>query len=268
MKHNAQFETLKENFQRGTNAHAYLFFGGFGEERMDAARACAERMTGAGMEGINPDVLILARQEGEDTISIAQAREIQRFFSFKPYFGKGRMVIVDGIERMDEAAASALLKTLEEPPRSGALILLSDRPETILPTILSRVQRVRFFGTKEGIDKNNEMVYTLLGLMRAETAERLSMAERISKDERVDVEEILFRWTSFFRDLSYCALGAGEDIVAHSFCLPDMKKALKEKQYTPAQIGEILSELVRMSHALHVAHMNRRLVLEYVTLLL
>jgi len=268
MVKNQQLEALIEHFQERTHGHAYLLFGGTIEERADAARVCAEFLTGGTMDSRNPDAVMVRPEKDKDQISIAQVRELEHFFSLKPYFGKGRIAILNGADRMDEAAQSALLKTLEEPPAEGALILLADRPGLLLPTVLSRVQQVRLSGTHEGIDKNNDMVYTLLGLIQAHTAERLSIIERIAKDDETDTQDVLFVWISFFRDLSHLSLGMGEDTIKHSFCLPEMRKTLKERQYTPSRIGEILSEFLRTSFALHATHMNKRLTLEYLSLLI
>jgi DNA polymerase-3 subunit delta' len=76
-------------------------------------------------------------------IAIDQIREMQHTVSLKPYEGDHRLIIIDGAEHMSEEAANSLLKTLEEPPPSTTLILLAVDEGSLLPTILSRCQRLR-----------------------------------------------------------------------------------------------------------------------------
>lgn len=77
-------------------------------------------------------------------VTVAQIRDIQSEANFRPYEGKARFFIVDNADRMNEAAANALLKTLEEPPATSHLILLTSRPNSMLQTIRSRCQIIRF----------------------------------------------------------------------------------------------------------------------------
>jgi len=65
--------------------------------------------------------------------------------SLKPYYCSFKVVLVDEAEKMNQEAQSCFLKTLEEPKGNTLLILISERPETIMPTILSRCQTIKFF---------------------------------------------------------------------------------------------------------------------------
>lgn len=60
------------------------------------------------------------------------------------YGARRRFVIVDPAEAMQEPAANALLKTLEEPPPGTGFVVITHNPRALLPTILSRCQRIRF----------------------------------------------------------------------------------------------------------------------------
>lgn len=77
-------------------------------------------------------------------ITVQQARELERETNFRPFEGAARVFLVEGADRMNEAASNALLKTLEEVPTASHLILLSSRPASLLRTIRSRCQVVRF----------------------------------------------------------------------------------------------------------------------------
>lgn len=70
------------------------------------------------------------------------AANIIRYIGLKPYEAPYKMVIVWHCEKMNGSAASELLKTLEEPTGNAVIIMLTDRTEKILPTILSRTQQV------------------------------------------------------------------------------------------------------------------------------
>lgn len=88
------------------------------------------------------------------SISIEKIREIRRASAFKSLEGKGRVVILVDAERMTIEAANALLKILEEPPDKTYLVLISSKPNLLLPTILSRCQVINFEPlTAEAIEK-------------------------------------------------------------------------------------------------------------------
>lgn len=67
-----------------------------------------------------------------------------RIVPFQPVEAPQRVVIIDGAHDLNDAAANALLKTLEEPPARTRFILISSQPSNLLVTIRSRCQRVAF----------------------------------------------------------------------------------------------------------------------------
>jgi len=90
----------------------------------------------------HPDVALVRREAS--VINIYQARVIERESNFRPQEGRARVFIIEEADRMNVAAANALLKTLEEAPPTTHLILLTVRPAGLLPTIRSRCQIIRF----------------------------------------------------------------------------------------------------------------------------
>ena len=74
---------------------------------------------------------------GVDTI-----RELIGQLSVSPQLGRAKVAILPQAQRMTESAANALLKTLEEPPGAAYLFLLTDQPNALLPTIVSRCRRL------------------------------------------------------------------------------------------------------------------------------
>jgi len=78
------------------------------------------------------------RKKLRSEIVVDDTRAIASFLRLTPAEGSWRVVVVDGADLMNRNAANALLKILEEPPKRAALLLVSDNPGRLLPTIRSR----------------------------------------------------------------------------------------------------------------------------------
>ena len=98
--------------------------------------------------GAHPGLLVLKRGLHPETgklmtvLSVGEIRKLGNFFGLTSGAGGWRVAIVDTADDMNEAAANALLKLLEEPPRRCMLLLLAHAPARLLPTIRSRCQRL------------------------------------------------------------------------------------------------------------------------------
>ena len=77
-------------------------------------------------------------------IKIGQTRELAEEVYYRPREGRQRFFVLDEADRLRDEAANSLLKTLEEPPPTSTLILLTSRPNSLLQTIRSRAQRINF----------------------------------------------------------------------------------------------------------------------------
>ena len=105
---------------------------GYGDS-CDMCRSCQQMESGN-----QPDVKWLTHEKPM-TISVDDIRkQINADMAIKPYSSKYKIYIVDEAEKMNEQAQNALLKTIEEPPEYGILMLLTNNIEAMLPTILSR----------------------------------------------------------------------------------------------------------------------------------
>lgn len=156
---------LSAGLLTGRLAHAYLLVGpphvGKMTLAVNIAQAvnCPERDSGAPCgecsqcqriaRGVHPDVQVIGVGRGEDDgparrdIRIDQVREIEGFLNLSAYEGAGKVVIIDGAELMNAAAANALLKTLEEPPAGTVLLLLTANEDALLATIRSRCRALQ-----------------------------------------------------------------------------------------------------------------------------
>src|SRR5947209_7303678 len=77
-------------------------------------------------------------------ILVDAIRDLERECNFRPVEGSARVFIVEDADSLNDAASNALLKTLEEAPPTSHLILVASRPASLLPTIRSRCQVIRF----------------------------------------------------------------------------------------------------------------------------
>lgn len=83
-------------------------------------------------------------------ITVDEVRRLNGFFGLSAAGGGHRVVIVDSADEMNTAAANALLKVLEEPPKNAIVFLVSHRPARLLPTIRSRCRELSFGRLKPG----------------------------------------------------------------------------------------------------------------------
>lgn len=113
-------------------------------EPLDACGAC--RPCRLILAGTHPDVLTVVPDPDRATpvITSAQAREVLNALQLQRHSAQRRVVIMDPADVLTEEAGNALLKTLEEPPPGTQFILITSRPASLLQTVRSRSQRVRF----------------------------------------------------------------------------------------------------------------------------
>src|SRR5256714_6078681 len=126
-------------------AHAYLFHGPAGVGKRKAALAFAAELIGevARVErGAHPDVYVL--EPLGDQIRIDAVRELRRDLHMRPFEADRRVYLVLGAHLMNEEAADALLKDLEEPPSYAVIVLVADALGPLPDTIRSRCQHVSF----------------------------------------------------------------------------------------------------------------------------
>lgn len=155
--HELQTELLQRAVLSGNVSHAYLFHGPEGVGKKLAARTLAqalncERRDGDScgqcrscrniQKGTHPDVLFLQPEEGY--IRIEEIRAVQKMLGYRAFEGGWKIAIMEGCDEMSTGAANSFLKTLEEPPDRTTIILICSNYNSLLPTIFSRCQRIRF----------------------------------------------------------------------------------------------------------------------------
>jgi DNA polymerase-3 subunit delta' len=131
----------------------------------------------------HPDVgLVVAPKR---VLRVEQMRQIEKEANFRPFEGKARVFLIDDADKLNDNSANALLKVLEEPPKTSHLILITARPAMLLPTILSRCQMIRFSPlTPEEIESHllkNKLVDAKTARLRSRAAGG-SMGRALSGD--------------------------------------------------------------------------------------
>ncbi|HET8953590.1 MAG TPA: hypothetical protein VFN44_23915, partial [Solirubrobacteraceae bacterium] len=136
-------------------AHAYLLHGPAGTGKRDAARAFAAELLSRGaadpdnararvQHGSHPDLTWVAPSGAHEMLRRDVDEAVVGAAGHTPFEARFRVFVLERADTMNDEAANSLLKTLEEPPSYVVLLLLTDRPSQVLPTIASRCQGVRF----------------------------------------------------------------------------------------------------------------------------
>jgi len=187
---------------------SYIFAGAGESEKEEAAYYFVSKIAGKFGDGEfsermkaknHPDIVIIEpeieEKKGktrEKEISISQVREALERLKFFPYELKTKFCVIKRAQKMNDEAANALLKSLEEPSANAIFILLADNVESLLPTIASRCATLRFAQTNlpEWNEENREQ---LKNIFRQEIFEKFAYIENISKNKN-EMITILKDW--------------------------------------------------------------------------
>jgi len=169
-------------------AHAYLFHGPRGVGKRRAALAFAGALLGDPdrvRRGVHPDLYVL--EPLGDQIRIDPIRDLRRDLHMRPFEAARRIYVVLGAHLLNEDAADALLKDLEEPPPYAVIVLVADELGLLPPTIRSRCQHVPFRRLSQRAIKAHLSVRGVEGerldALARVAAGRLDRAERLLDPE-------------------------------------------------------------------------------------
>lgn len=147
-------EQLRRSAASGRSSHAYLFLGGAGAGKRLIANTFAKALQCEGEKrpcdsckschafnhGNHPDVTYFQPLKNGKTYTIEDVREqLLETVDLKPFQYEKKIYIIEKADTLNIQSQNALLKTLEEPPAHAVFLLLAERAEAFLPTILSRV---------------------------------------------------------------------------------------------------------------------------------
>ena len=179
-------------------AHAYLFHGPAGVGKRAAAFAFTAELLGDAPRverKIHPDLYLL--EPVGDQIRIDDIRSLRRDLHMRPFEAERRVYLLFSAETMNEDAADALLKDLEEPPPYVVVVLVADEIGPLPETIRSRCQLVPFRRLSEravraaidarapGLSPNEVTALARVAAGRIDRAERLLDAEAVGRRQRL-----------------------------------------------------------------------------------
>lgn len=149
--------TLKNAIQKDRLAHAYLFAGPRGVGKTSTARILAKALNCKDGPTVKPcqkcpscleinqgRALDVIEIDGASNRGIDEIRALRENVKFSPTHGKYKVYIIDEVHQITPDGFNALLKTLEEPPEFVKFIFATTHPQKVMPTIISRCQRMDF----------------------------------------------------------------------------------------------------------------------------
>jgi len=300
-------------------AHAYLFSGPAHLGKMDVALEFAKAVqcdkkhlnfSSCGKcqpclqagKNTHPDILIveplkeeIKEKIKEKEISIEQIRNVRHRLGLFAYQGPYKIVIISQADRMTREAASALLKTLEEPSAGAIIILISSSPKLLLPTIISRCLNIKFglvkkgeiasglekigcpkekaekfaaiAGGKPGLAieyfrnpdlpaKKEKDMEEVAALLKKDLGVKFKYCEVLAKDIFF-AKEVLSNWQTFFRDLLLEKLDCPELVFGKA-----AKEAAAQNKVSISTIKKILKNIDKTKKILGNSSFNARLALE------
>lgn len=175
------FELIKSAYERKRLAHAFLVSGALGCGKEELASRIISLVNGPAEEGgtdlfgepVEEKIIRLDEQESgwvrvirprskSRRISVKEIRDLEHTLHLAAPSGETKVGVIVDADRMNEQAENAFLKTLEEPPNGTLLLLLSTKPQRLLPTILSRCVQVKLTGGRAlSADGGDELVSAL-----------------------------------------------------------------------------------------------------------
>lgn len=189
---------LKKQIQTGDFASFMLFVGQEGTGKVESAYRFADAVLCENKDGepcqlcgnckllsskTHPDLILLG---GGETIKIAEIRNLQKTLYLKPYKASHKVAIIKDAHLMTEESANALLKVLEEPPKSSVIILTSPDKMLLPETVVSRSQVVNFGTNSEHILPDDEVLKDTSLVLGAGGSlyERFLVVHKYAKDKK------------------------------------------------------------------------------------
>jgi DNA polymerase III subunit delta' len=219
-------------------AHAYFFHGPAGVGKRTAAVAFAAELLGERdrvARRSHPDLYLL--EPLGDQIRIDAIRELRRDLHMRPFEAERRVYLIFGAELMNEEAADALLKDLEEPPPYAVIVLVADDVGPLPETIRSRCQPVLFRRLSEkaireaiaerapGLSPNEEAALARVAAGRLDRVERLLDPKATKR--RAELLELA---RSVYRDPAFVPAEAARAVVESAAERARQARALAEQE--------------------------------------
>ncbi len=263
--HQKQWQFLKKTAELGKTPHALLFYGqsSIGKKALAKefikllncqnekieTRPCQTCRSCRDIEkNVHPDLTIIEPQENRE-IKISQIRDLQNNLALRSYSAPFKAAIINKAHCLNTEAQSAFLKILEEPKGKTIFVLISEYPEMLLPTILSRVERMGFHPSSktQRSDDQKKAIGEIVEASKQDLFARFKYAKSLAEEPR-DLREILDTWLGYFREMMLAAVSG------------------QAGDYSVAKLKKILQTIENTSFLISTTNINTRLALEILML--
>jgi len=176
------YELISSAHQRGRLAHAFLISGAHGSGKENLAARVIQLVSGAAQSAGGFDLFgepvavetppldelesgwirVIRPRMKSRRIGVEEIRNLEQTLHLAAPGGACKVGVIVETDRMNDQAANAFLKTLEEPPQNTLLLLLTANPQRLLPTILSRCVRVPLIGGRALLEGGGSELVTAL----------------------------------------------------------------------------------------------------------
>ena len=302
-------EQLQQTVASDRIAGAYLFVGPTGIGKETVARYFAQLIfcqqdtqppTVCGTclacrkvdSGNHPDLQFI-RPEGS-LLKIGQIRELQKQIIYEPLEARRKVYILTDVDRMNDAAENALLKTLEEPPASSVLILLTSNIRVLLPTTRSRCQILQLHPMPtqelaeilvERFSVAPEQATTLAiaadgvigkaltqlekgDVLTEEVPEILKITDRLAAfrlaEHFKDNPESLGELVTWYRDLLFLQQGAPTELITHIHSVEELRHIVP--RYSHLRLQQAIQTVFDTKSLIENTNTNATLALEVMCL--
>ena len=307
--HQQIVEQLQHTVASDRIAGAYLFVGPTGVGKETVARyfaqlifceqeaqppiVCGECLACRKVDSGNHPDLQFIRPEGS-LLKIGQIRELQKQIIYEPLEASRKVYILTDVERMNAEAENCLLKTLEEPPASSVLILLTSNIRALLPTTRSRCQILQFhlMPTQElteilmerfsvAPEQATTLAITADGaigkaltqlekgdILAEEVPEILKATDRLAAfrlaEHFKDNPDTLGELVTWYRDLLFLQQGAPNDLITHIHSLRELQSIVP--RYSRLRLQQAIQTVFDTKSLIENTNTNATLALEVMCL--
>lgn len=175
--HDKLEKTFTRLVQEENLFHGYIFFGEKSVGKATFARNLANLLEFREFEEsqkILTEAFIISSKVESESLGIDEIRDLKHFLYSKPVNSVKRIAIIDGADRLTNQAQNAILKISEEPPETGLIIMVLGNPDSLLPTLQSRFQKI-YFGRATSLEIKDHLV-KILHLEEKEAAKIASLS--------------------------------------------------------------------------------------------
>lgn len=307
--HEQIIEQLQHTVASDRIAGAYLFVGptGIGKEtvadyftRLIFCQQDTQPPTVCGTclacrkvdSGNHPDLRFI-RPDGSQ-LKIGQIRELQKQIIYEPFEARRKVYILTDVERMTKEAENCLLKTLEEPPASSVLILLTSNIRSLLPTTRSRCQILQFHPmppqeladilverfsiapeqatalaiTTEGVVGRALTQLKKGDVLTEEVPEILKTTDRLAAfrlaEHFKNNPETLGELVTWYRDLLFLQQGAPRELLTHIHSVAELQRIVP--QYSRLRLQQAIQTVFDTKSLIDNTNTNAMLALEVMCL--